>query len=111
MSCTNLRWSSNIRYISVNSGRIPENGGVYKVLRDDGEEGKLARVYVGKAIDLRAQYTRHLSDYEENTCLRRNLNNEECYFKYALLSGEENRQNAETHLLNTGKYECNAQGQ
>jgi len=111
MSCTNLKWSGDIRYLRLNSYRIPESGGLYKVLRNDGEKGKLTRVYVGKAINLRSQYERHFSDYEENVCLKNNIRNKECYFRYSLLAGEDNRQEAESHLLKTGKYECNVQGQ
>lgn len=111
MSCTDLKWSGDIKYLSSNSHLIPESGGMYKVLRDDRVEGKFSRVYVGKANDLRSQYDRHLSDQEENNCLKRNIKTQECYFRYALLAGEENRQRAESHLLETGKYECNVLGQ
>lgn len=111
MSCANLDWSSDVRYLGSNSYLIPESGGIYKVLRNDGEKGKLSRVYVGKADNLRSQYNRHLSDQEENSCLKSNIQTKECYFRYALLAGEDNRQNAENHLLETGKYECNIQGQ
>lgn len=107
MSCQNLKWSNSFRYKIANSGMVPENGGVYKVLRDDGEEGKMTRVYVGRALDLRKRYLEHLSSDEQNTCLKRNLANEVCYFKYALLSGEDNRIAAESHLLKDGSYECN----
>jgi len=111
MSCSNLNWSQDIRYLVSNSYLIPGSGGVYKVLRNDGVKGSLSRVYVGKAENLRSQYNRHLSDSEENICLKNNIRTKECYFRYALLSGEESRQNAESHLLETGKYECNIQGQ
>lgn len=111
MVCEDLNWSNDIKYISSNSNQIPESGGIYKVLRNDGETGKLTRVYVGKASNLKSQYLKHLSDPEENECLKNNVQNKECYFKYALLAGEQNRQEAENHLLETGKYECNVLGQ
>lgn len=111
MSCTKLKWSEDIRYLKSNSYLIPEAGGLYKVLRNDREKGKLTRVYVGKAANLHSQYERHLSDYEENVCLKNNIRNRECYFRYSLLDGENNRQEAENHLLETGKYECNIRGQ
>jgi len=97
--------------MSNNSDRIPESGGIYKVLKDKGESGKLTRVYLGKAADLRRQYNYHMSESEENICLKDNLRKETCYFRYALLSGEENRQDSEDHLLQNGSYECNVQGQ
>jgi len=111
MSCTNLEWSDDIRYLNSNSYLVPEFGGIYKVLRNDGKENKLSRVYVGKAENLRSRYNRHLSEQEENICLRNNVQEKECYFRYALLAGEDNRKNAEDHLLKSNGYECNAQGQ
>ena len=111
MSCTNLNWSDDVRYISSYAEKVPETGGIYKFLKDDGEDGKYTRVYVGKAVGLRSQYNFHLSDNEENECLKTNLENNQCYFRYALLSGEDSRKNAEDHLLKDGKYECNIQGQ
>ena len=94
MNNQSLNWSDDIKYLSSNAVKIPESGGLYKVLRNDGENGKLTRVYLGKAENLRSQFNYHLSDSEENECLKRNVHNKECYFKYALLSGEDNRQNA-----------------
>jgi len=111
MSCTNLKWDSKVRYLNSNSHFIPESGGIYKVLRNDGVEGELSRVYVGKASSLKNQYLKHLFDSEENECLKNNVQNKECYFKYALLAGEQHRQDAENHLLDNGTYECNARGQ
>ncbi len=107
MSCQKLKWSLIFRYTSGNSGKVPESGGVYKVLRDDGEEGEKTRVYVGRAANLKKRYFEHLSSSEQNACLKRNLASEDCYFKYALLSGKENRIDAEAHLLEIGAYECN----
>jgi len=107
VSCQNLKWSTSFRYTAGNSFKVPESGGIYKVLRDDGEKGKMTRVYVGRAFPLRKRYLEHLSPNEQNACLKRNLANEDCYFKYALLSGEDNRIAAESHLLEEGTYECN----
>ncbi|OGD85917.1 hypothetical protein A3B51_01595 [Candidatus Curtissbacteria bacterium RIFCSPLOWO2_01_FULL_41_18] len=111
MSCQNLNWSGNIKYLASNADKVPESGGLYKVLRNDGVDGKLTRLYVGKAANLRNQFNFHLSDNEENECIRENVRNKECYFQYALQAGEDNRHAAENHLLETGKYECNTQGQ
>lgn len=105
------KWSGDIRYIESNSSRITTSGGVYKILRNDGKEGYLTNVYVGKAEDLNSRYLDHLSANEENSCIKNNLNNNECYFRYTILSREEDRQNLEVKLLREGKYQCNVQGQ
>lgn len=50
MSCESSEWSNDIRYIALNAEKIPELGGIYKVLRNDGEPGKLTRVYVVRRL-------------------------------------------------------------
>lgn len=111
MDTSQINWSDNIRYSTLNAAIIPTSAGIYKILRNDGEAGKKTRVYVGKADNLNTRYNNHLSEYEENFCIKRNLKNYECYFRYALVSREEDRQNYEEQLLMEGKYECNVQGQ
>jgi excinuclease UvrABC nuclease subunit len=111
MNTASLKWSKDIHYSESNSALIPENGGVYKVLRDDGKVSKYSRVYVGKAKDLRKRYLEHLSVFEQNACLKRNLNNGNCYFRYTLVSLESDREELESQLLEDGYYECNKNGQ
>ena len=106
-----IKWSGDIRYVESNSEKILESGGVYKILRNDGKQNKFTRIYVGKAEDLKSRYLNHLSASEENSCIKNNLNNNECYFRYTVLSREVDRQNLEVELLRKGKYECNMQGQ
>jgi len=110
MDSSQIVWSRNIRYFGSNSARIPTSGGVYEILRNDGKVGYLTIIYVGKAEDLRKRYSDHLSE-EENPCIKRNLINNECYFRYVLLFREEDRQNLEEQLLGKAKYECNVQEQ
>lgn len=106
-----IKWSGNTRYLESNSSNIPAFGGVYLILRNDGKEGYLTNVYVGKAENLKSRYLDHLSVNEENSCIKNNLNNYECYFRYTILTREEDRQNLENRLLGIGKYQCNVQGQ
>src|SRR3989338_5554792 len=102
-----INCSGDIRYLESNSEKIPESGGVYKILRNDGKQNKLTRIYVGKAEDLKSRYLDHLSSNEENSCIKNNLNNNDCYFRYTLLSREEDRQYLEEKLLGEGKCICN----
>jgi len=111
MDNSQIIWSNDIRYIELNSAIIPTSGGIYKILKNDRVNRRYTRVYVGKAENLQSRYNNHLSEYEENFCIRRNLKNEICYFRYALLSREEDRQNLEKQLLKEGTYQCNLQGQ
>ena len=100
-------WSNDIQYLSRNSDLIPQAGGVYMVLRNDGESGKYKRIYVGRADNLRRRFLEHLSPSEANTCLSGNLYNNGCYFRFELLSREEDRTLAEQALLAEFVPECN----
>ena len=98
---------SDVQYLSQNSELIPQAGGVYKVLRNDREPGKYNRIYVGKAEDLRRRFLEHLSVSEPNKILSGNLYNHECYFRFMLLSREEDRTKMEQNLLAEFVPECN----
>jgi excinuclease UvrABC nuclease subunit len=98
---------SDVQYLSRNSELIPQTGGVYRVLRNDGEPEKYTRIYVGKADDLRRRFLEHLAASEPNTTLNGNLYNYECYFRFVLLSREEDRTNVEQKLLAEFVPECN----
>jgi len=111
MDISQIAWSNDIRYVGSNSAMIPTSAGIYKILKNDRQDGKYTRVYVGKADNLNTRYNDHLSEFEENLCIKRNLKNYECYFRYALISREEDRQDLEQRLLREGNYECNVQGQ
>lgn len=111
MDIDSIEWEDDVRYIDSNSEEIPDKAGIYKILRDDGEKGKYTRVYVGKTESLKQRYGEHLSENEINLCIKKNLKNSVCYFRYAIVSKEEDRQDLEDALLKNGKYECNMQGQ
>ena len=111
MDNNKIKWSGNIKYDESYSSTIPTFGGVYLILRNDGKVGYLTNVYVGKAENLNSRYLDHLSANEGNSCIKNNLDNYECYFRYTILTREEDRQNLENRLLSVGKYQCNLQGQ
>ncbi len=86
---------------------IPENGGVYIILRNDNVPGSYTNVYVGKTNNLRSRFIEHLADSELNIQLKNNIRNTECYFRYLILSTEQERTNKEIELLRTFSWECN----
>jgi excinuclease UvrABC nuclease subunit len=100
-------WSNDIRYISANSSLITQSAGVYLVLKNDGVAGQLTNVYVGRADNLNVRYTQHLADSEANQCLKDNIRNNECYFRYLILGTEQDRSNKESELLRSFSWQCN----
>lgn len=111
MDTSKISWSDDVRYVEMNSAKVPTLGGVYKILRNDGENGKYTRIYVGKTDNLNTRYNEHLSDNEKNLCIKKNLKNNKCYFRYVIIPREQDRNDLEQQLLEEGKYECNVQGQ
>jgi excinuclease UvrABC nuclease subunit len=64
-------------------------------------------IYVGQAEDLRKRSVDHLVDTEPNECLKKHLKEIKWDFRYALLSLEADRQDAEQALYDKYKPECN----
>ncbi len=104
-----LSWSSIIPYAEGNADKIPESSGVYELLVKQAN-GKYLRRYVGKADkSLRQRFLDHLSDAEENECIKTRLQKNVCGFDYARLSSEDDIADAEQALYDkySGETTCN----
>lgn len=101
-----LKWSYDCKYVEGNKGKIPESEGVYEVFVEL-KSGPLRRIYVGQGEDLRERLLRHLQESEPNECLKENLKKYVCWFRYARVSDERDRKDAEQALYDKRKYQCN----
>ncbi len=102
-----LRWKGYYNYTSDNvSLYAPEKAGVYK-LSVKLKNGNLKPFYVGQAKNLKGRFKKHLSDNEENGCIKDNVENYKCRFKYALVALQNDRDGAERALYLHYKPECN----
>jgi len=101
-----LKWSALIGYETWDSNKAPEQSGVYEYfIRLQG--GGTRIVYVGEADDIRQRSQEHLSEGEQNKCLKEKLEKIKWDFRYALLSLKAERQDAEQALYDKYKPECN----
>jgi len=101
-----LKWSAFIGYEDWDGQKIPESEGVYEYfVRVKGGGNRI--VYVGEADNLRKRTIEHLAESEANECLKRKLKDIKWNFRYAHLSIEADRQDAEQTLYDKHKPECN----
>ena len=84
---------------------VPEKEGIYQL--SNHSEGVF---YVGQSDNLQRRLLEHLSDKEENTCIKKKLNYE-VYVRFALLEDKKERLCAESymyyHYKRENEYECN----
>lgn len=85
---------------------VPAKAGVY-VLWVKLKNGKWRCFYVGQASDLRDRLLDHLSDDEENDCIKNNVTKFNCGFEYAKVSKQSDRDGIEKFLYDHFKHECN----
>jgi len=71
------------------------------------KSGKWKCFYVGKAENLEARLLYHLSDDEENECIKDNVSKHICGFEYAKVSKQSDRDGIEKYLYDHYSPECN----
>lgn len=101
-----LKWSAFIGYEKWDSDKVPESGGVYEYSTRPTGGGKKI-VYIGEADNLRDRSVEHLGESEKNKCLKEKLKKKKWDFRYALLSLEADRQDAEQALYDKFGCTCN----
>lgn len=102
-----IKWSAFIPYTSKNTANIPSKGGVYEYYSS--VKGKKKKKYVGQTDDLSTRFKQHLGKDEKNKCLKKLLKDDDYiwYYRYALISNDDDRKDAELGLYNKYSYECN----
>ena len=101
-----LEWSGTYTYTIYNVEIFaPRFAGVYKLSSLVVNRRQL--FYVGQAENLRRGLLSHLSDMEPNACVRSNLWYYTCYFQFALVASQSDRDCAERALYDHFKPPCN----
>ena len=72
---------------------VPEKEGIYQL--SNHSEGVF---YVGQSDNLQRRLLEHLSDKEENTCIKKKLKDYESYLRLALLEDKKERLCAESFM-------------
>ena len=106
MTRLRLVWSGIYLYtISNVNVHTPSSPGVYRLsYRSD---DKRPVFYVGQAENLENRLRAHLSDEEPSVCIKRYFQDHTCYFRFAELAKQAERDCAERALYDNYKPECN----
>lgn len=73
------------------------------------KSGKWRCFYVGKAENLETRLLEHLSDNEENECIKNKVSRYVCGFEYVQVSRQNDRDGIEKYLYDYYLPECNKQ--
>ncbi len=102
-----VRWYG-VRYIhDIISKKVENKSGVYVIACLNKERMIFFPYFTGETENLRKKALEHLSDYEENNCIKEKLTGQ-CYFQFAYIQNEEERKGAARHLYNKYNPQCNS---
>lgn len=100
-------WSNLINLDEGNIDKGVDNkAGIYR-LSVKFKDGKYNIFYVGSANDLNRRLKEHLSDNEENRCIRDNVKNYIMAFRFAYIPEKNIREGAERFMYDHYKPSCN----
>ena len=101
-----LEWSDAHYYTVSNVENFaPRDTGVYKLFYLVANRPR--SFYVGQAENLRKVLLNHLLDAEPNVCIRRNFWYNTCYFQFAGVASQSERDGAERALFDHYRPLCN----
>jgi hypothetical protein len=101
-----LEWSDSYYYAVSNvEDSAPRDAGVYKLFYIVANRPRV--FYVHQADNLRRALLSHLSDTEPNVCIRRSFWYYTCYFKFAGVASQSERDGAVRALYDHYKPLCN----
>jgi len=107
MAKLTLEWSEVFSYTGTNVNvHAPLSAGIYRLSCQKGD--KRLVFYVGQAENLDERLRGHLSDGEPNACIRRHLRDYTCYFRFAKVARQADRDCAERALYDHYDHECNS---
>lgn len=101
-----VRWYG-VKYTpDVITKRIENKSGVYVIACLNRERMIFFPYFTGEAANLREKALEHLSNSENNSCIKEKLSGE-CYFQFAYIDDEEQRKGAARYLYDKYNPPCN----
>ncbi len=105
METWHLEWSNLIGLTADNINALDQTTeGVYRLSKL--EAGKAFIFYVGQGR-IRDRLLHHVSEEEENSCIKSTVRSFSCYFKFAIITNAEVRKAAERKLYGMYLPSCN----
>ena len=101
-----LSWSKLTSLNSTNVNTLDSNmEGVYRLSRQEGE--KIFVFYIGKG-KIEDRLLKHLSESEDNDCLKATIKSYTCFFRYSIITRDEVRKAAERKMYKVYQPSCNS---
>lgn len=102
-----LEWNGRFSYDEVTVKKcVMKKPGNYMIMVKL-KNGNFRPIYVGKAIDLEGRLLEHLSNSEDNSCLKKHVKDHILGIRYCYVGSETDRQNIEYTLYKNYSHECN----
>ena len=100
-----LSWSKLTPLNSANVNSLDANlEGVYRLSRQEGD--KIFIFYVGNG-NIKDRLLRHLSEPEDNDCVKATIKSYTCFFRYSIITREEVRKATERKMYKVYQPSCN----
>lgn len=100
-----LSWSKLAPFDPTNVNILDSSiEGVYRISKQEGD--KIFVFYVGKG-KIKDRLLKHLSESEDNDCLRATIKSHTCFFKYSIITREDVRKAAERKMYKVYQPSCN----
>jgi len=103
-------WSGRHEYTEENVRTYaPVSAGVYRLIFYKNGDSYIV-FYIGKSDDsIERRLLEHLSTSEENTCIKNNLRDYTCFFRFISIATQAERDRLEKQQINEYKPSCNSQ--
>jgi len=99
-------WSNRYKYNESNVDEyVPEEGGVYRLIYKRGD--KYYVFYIGQSENLWRRLKEHLDPNEPDECIKRHIREYDCYFRFAKISSQQERNNLERSEIAQYRPRCN----
>lgn len=101
-----MEWSDRYTYTEYNvRTHVPVSGGVYRLIYQNNSNYYV--FYVGQSNNLERRLLEHLSNSEQDACIKRHLENYTCYFRFLEVSSSNDRLKIEKQQITKYNPPCN----
>lgn len=103
-------WSGRFEYTETNVKKYaPVSAGVYRLVYKKDNDSYIV-FYIGKGDDsLERRLLEHLATSEQNSCIKRHINNYSCYFRFLEVTTQAERDKIEEQQIGEYTPSCNTQ--
>ncbi|NLI74323.1 MAG: hypothetical protein GX369_06105 [Euryarchaeota archaeon] len=104
---SNMEWSGSFELDRLDISNLPDEAeGVYRISRFKSLSESPIIIYIDQG-KLKDRLMHHISEDEENVCIRHVLSKRKCWFDYCIISTESEREQVKKDEINILDPSCN----